>query len=243
MNSKKYDLVLFYDSIEKFGVKLDDKQTAQFMEYYELLTTWNSFMNLTAITEFDEVCTKHFVDSISLCKAVDCTKDYAVIDIGTGAGFPGLPLKIVYPNLRITLLDSLGKRVKFLNEVIVHLGLDNIEAIHGRAEDYAKPSLLRERFDLCVSRAVANLSTLSEYCLPYVKIGGFFVSYKSEKIADESQAAQKAIEILGGSIYDQKEFILPNSDIYRNLFQIRKVKATPNKYPRKAGLPSKEPLQ
>jgi len=243
MNSKKYDLALFYDSIEKFGVKLDDKQTAQFMEYYELLTTWNSFMNLTAITEFDEVCTKHFVDSISLCKAVDCTKDYAVIDIGTGAGFPGLPLKIVFPNLRITLLDSLAKRVKFLNEVIVHLGLDNIEAIHGRAEDYAKPNLLRERFDLCVSRAVANLSTLSEYCLPYVKIGGFFVSYKSEKIANESQAAQKAIEILGGSIYDQKEFILPNSDIYRNLFQIKKVKATPNKYPRKAGLPSKEPLQ
>lgn len=243
MNLQKYDLTLFNDSVEKLGIKLDDKQTAKFMEYYELLAAWNSFMNLTAITEFDEVCTKHFIDSISLCKVVDCTKNYEIIDVGTGAGFPGIPLKIAFPNLRITLLDSLGKRVKFLNEVINRLALENIEAIHGRAEDFAKPGLLRERFDLCVSRAVANLSTLSEYCLPYVKIGGFFISYKSEKIAEEGLAAQKAIEMLGGSIYAQKEFILPNSDIYRNLFQIRKVSATPNKYPRKAGIPSKEPLQ
>lgn len=242
MNLQKYDLTIFNDSMEKLGIQLDDRQIAQFMEYYELLIAWNSFMNLTAITEFDEVCTKHFVDSISLCKAVDCTKDYTVIDIGTGAGFPGIPLKIAFPNLRITLLDSLGKRVKFLNEVIGRLGLKNIEAIHGRAEDFAKPGQLREQFDLSVSRAVANLATLSEYCLPYVKVGGLFISYKSEKIVDESQTAQNAIEILGGSIYDQKEFLLPNSDIYRNLFQIKKVKATPNKYPRKAGLPSKEPL-
>lgn len=243
MDIQKYDLALFYDSIEKLGIKLHDKQAAQFMEYYELLIEWNSFMNLTAITEFDEVCTKHFIDSISLCKAVDCTKGYTLIDVGTGAGFPGIPLKIAFPDLRITLLDSLGKRVRFLNEVISHLGLENIGAIHGRAEDFAKPKMLRERFDLCVSRAVANLSTLSEYCLPYVKIDGFFISYKSEKIADESKTAQKAIEVLGGSIYEQKEFILPNSDIYRNLFQVRKVRATPDKYPRKAGLPSKEPLQ
>lgn len=242
MDLKQYDLVLFYDSIEKLGLSLDDHQIAQFMEYYELLIEWNSFMNLTAITEFSEVCTKHFIDSISLCKAVDCTKQYTVIDVGTGAGFPGIPLKIAFPALEITLLDSLGKRVKFLNEVIARLGLENIEAVHGRAEDFAKPDLLRERFDLCVSRAVANLSTLSEYCLPYVKVDGFFVSYKSEKISDESQTAQQAIEILGGSIYDQKEFLLPNSDIYRNLFQIKKVRLTPKKYPRKAGLPSKEPL-
>lgn len=242
MDLKKYDLVLFNDSINKLGLMLNNYQVTQFMEYYELLVEWNSFMNLTAITEFHEVCTKHFIDSISLCKVIDCTKEYTVIDVGTGAGFPGIPLKIAFPNLKITLLDSLGKRVKFLNEVIGRLGLENIEAIHGRAEDFAKPELMREQFDLCVSRAVANLSTLSEYCLPYVKVNGYFISYKSEKISDERQTAQKAIEILGGSIYDQKEFILPNSDIYRNLFQIKKVKVTPKKYPRKAGLPSKEPL-
>lgn len=242
MGLEKYDLSKFRNGTEKLGLKLDGRQTAQFMEYYELLTEWNAFMNLTAITAFDEVCTKHFIDSISLCTAFDCTKEYSLIDIGTGAGFPGIPLKIAFPDLRITLLDSLGKRVKFLNEVIGHLGLCNIDAIHGRAEDFAKPGLLRERFDLCVSRAVANLSTLSEYCLPYVKVNGFFISYKSGKITDEIQAAQRAVEILGGSIYDQKEFILPDSDIYRNLFLIRKVKTTPGKYPRKAGLPSKEPL-
>lgn len=239
---KDYDLVLFSNSINQFGLKLDDHQTAQFIEFYELLVEWNRVMNLTAITEWNDVCTKHFVDSISLCKALDCTENLSVIDVGTGAGFPGIPLKIVFPNLRMTLLDSLGKRVKFLNEVIGYLGLENIEAIHGRAEDFAKPGLLREQFDLCVSRAVANLSTLSEYCLPYVKIDGFFISYKSEKISGEMQAAKHAIELLGGSVYGQKEFILPNSDIYRNLFQVKKVSSTPKKYPRKAGLPSKEPL-
>lgn len=239
---KDYDLVLFNNSINQFGLKLDDHQTAQFIEFYELLVEWNRVMNLTAITEWNDVCTKHFVDSISLCKALDCTENLSVIDVGTGAGFPGIPLKIVFPNLRMTLLDSLGKRVKFLNEVIGCLGLENIEAIHGRAEDFAKPGLLREQFDLCVSRAVANLSTLSEYCLPYVKIDGFFISYKSEKISGEMQAAKHAIELLGGSVYGQKEFILPNSDIYRNLFQVKKVSSTPKKYPRKAGLPSKEPL-
>lgn len=239
---KDYDLALFNNSINQFGLKLDDHQTAQFIEFYELLVEWNRVMNLTAITEWNDVCTKHFVDSISLCKALDCTENLSVIDVGTGAGFPGIPLKIVFPNLRMTLLDSLGKRVKFLNEVIGRMGFENIKAIHGRAEDFAKPGLLREQFDLCVSRAVANLSTLSEYCLPYVKIDGFFISYKSEKISGEMQAAKHAIELLGGSVYGQKEFILPNSDIYRNLFQVKKVSSTPKKYPRKAGLPSKEPL-
>lgn len=242
MDLQKYDLTLFYDSIRELGLSLDDHQAAQFMKYFELLIEWNGFMNLTAITEFEEVCTKHFVDSMSLCKALDCTKDLSVIDVGTGAGFPGIPLKIAFPNLKITLLDSLGKRVKFLNEVIGCLELEEIEAIHGRAEDFAKQGLLREKYDLCVSRAVANLSTLSEYCLPYVKIGGFFISYKSEKISDEMQTAQRAIALLGGDICGQKEFILPNSDIYRNLLQIKKVRETPKKYPRKAGLPSKEPL-
>ncbi len=242
MDLKQYNLVLFYDSIDKLDLKIDDNQISQFMDYYELLIEWNSFMNLTAITEFEEVCMKHFIDSISLCKAVDCANNLSVIDVGTGAGFPGIPLKIAFPELKITLLDSLGKRVRFLNEVIGRLGLENIEAIHGRAEDFAKPDLLREKFDLCVSRAVANLSTLSEYCLPYVKVDGFFISYKSGKISDEMQAAQRAIELLGGAIDSQKEFILPGSDICRILMKIKKIKETPKKYPRKAGLPSKEPL-
>lgn len=242
MNLSQYNLEKFKYGVNELGISLSERQYEQFMKYYELLVEWNSFMNLTAITEFDEVCTKHFIDSLSLCTAIDCDKEYSIIDVGTGAGFPGIPLKIAFPKLNITLLDSLGKRVKFLNEVIDQLELENIEAIHGRAEDYAKPELLREKFDICVSRAVANLSTLSEYCLPYVKIGGYFISYKSEKISEEMQAAENAIKIIGGEVYGQKEFTLPNSDIYRNLFMIKKINATPKKYPRKAGLPSKEPL-
>lgn len=236
------DLTQFLSDLEKLNISLSDQQIQQFMKYYELLVEWNSFMNLTAITEFDEVCKKHFVDSVSLIKAMDLSKELSVIDIGTGAGFPGIPLKIVFPNLKITLLDSLNKRIKFLDTVIEELALANISTLHGRAEDFAKPGKLRETYDLCVSRAVANLSTLSEYCLPYVKVGGFFISYKSEKIDEESEAAKKAISILGGKVKDQVAFTLPDSDIYRNLYMIEKVKETNKKYPRKAGLPSKEPL-
>lgn len=236
------DLTQFLSDLEKLNISLSDQQIQQFMKYYELLVEWNSFMNLTAITEFDEVCKKHFVDSVSLIKAMDLSKELSVIDIGTGAGFPGIPLKIVFPNLKITLLDSLNKRIKFLDTVIEELALANINTLHGRAEDFAKPGKLRETYDLCVSRAVANLSTLSEYCLPYVKVGGFFISYKSEKIDEESEAAKKAISILGGKVKDQVAFTLPDSDIYRNLYMIEKVKETNKKYPRKAGLPSKEPL-
>lgn len=239
---REHQLELLKRNLKELGLEPNDKQLEQFVMYYELLVEWNSFMNLTAITEFNEVCLKHFVDSVSLCKAIDCLENKKIIDVGTGAGFPGIPLKIMYPNFQITLLDSLGKRVKFLNEVITKLGLTNIEAIHGRAEDFVKEKGIREGYDLCVSRAVANLSTLSEYCLPYVKKDGYFISYKSEKIIEESKAAEHAIEILGGKIAGQVEFQLPNSDIYRNLFMIQKVKSTPAKYPRKAGLPSKEPL-
>lgn len=239
---EKYNIDSFEKDLEELNINLEKRQICHFLQYYELLVEWNSFMNLTAITDFDEVIKKHFIDSLSLVKAIDLSKNYSVIDIGTGAGFPGIPLKIAFPNLEITLLDSLNKRIKFLNEVIEKLGLENIETIHGRAEDFAKDKNYRQSYDLCISRAVANLSTLSEYCLPYVKIGGKFISYKSEKITDEMNAAKKAISILGGNISGQVDFNLPDSDIYRNLFIIEKIKDTPMKYPRKAGLPSKEPI-
>lgn len=253
---KNYDLSQFNKDLEELEIILSEHQIEQFIDYYELLEEWNSFMNLTAITDFDEVLKKHFIDSLSIVKALgnaekydflnrdsDNALDMSIIDIGTGAGFPGIPLKIVFPNLSITLLDSLQKRIKFLDEVILKLELKNINTIHGRAEDYSKPDKLREKYDICVSRAVANLSTLSEYCLPFVKIGGKFISYKSEKLTIELTEAEKAITVLGGKVTSQTDYMLPNSDIYRNLLIIDKIKQTPDKFPRKAGLPAKEPIR
>lgn len=237
-----YDTTQFEKDLAAIGVELTAEQINQFLRYYELLVEWNGFMNLTAITDYDEVMKKHFVDSLSLIKTYDVSKKVSVIDVGTGAGFPGLALKIAYPNLQVTLLDSLNKRINFLNEVISQLGLTGVETVHGRAEDFAKPDRLRGKFDLCVSRAVANMSTLSEYCLPFVKVGGEFISYKSEKINEEMSAAKNAISLLGGKFDRSEEFMLPDSDIYRNLVVIKKIKDTPKKFPRKAGLPSKEPL-
>ena len=233
------------NDIKELGIELTDQQVHQFIRYYEILTEWNSFMNLTAITEFDDVMKKHFTDSLSLVKVLPDIreKSYRLIDIGTGAGFPGIPLKIAFPHLKVVLLDSLNKRINFLNEVIQQLDLNDIYAIHGRAEDFAVKKDYRECFDLCVSRAVANLATLSEYCLPFVKKGGYFVSYKSEKIVEELENANKAIDILGGSFERQESFYLPSSDIFRCLLLINKIKNTPFRYPRKAGLPSKEPIK
>lgn len=240
----KYDCTSFLNDINKWNLNVSDKQLEQFIQYYELLVEWNSFMNLTAIIEFDDVMKKHFIDSISLIHALPDlkNKEYNLIDVGTGAGFPGIPLKIMFPQLNITLLDSLNKRVKFLNEVIDQLGLTYMKAMHGRAEDMAKPGILREAFDISVSRAVANLATLSEYCLPFVRTGGYFISYKSEKIAEEYDNAKEAIKILGGKFEKQVEFKLPDSDIYRNLFIVKKDSQTPLRFPRKAGTASKEPI-
>ncbi|MCM1045379.1 MAG: 16S rRNA (guanine(527)-N(7))-methyltransferase RsmG [Candidatus Gastranaerophilales bacterium] len=238
----RFDTTQFHKDLHHLGIELTAEQTEQFLIYYEMLTEWNQWMNLTSITEYEDVMKKHFVDSLSLVKAYDLNRPVSVMDVGTGAGFPGLALKIAFPEIKITLLDSLNKRIQFLEAVADRLGLLDVETIHGRAEDFAKPGKLRESFDLCVSRAVANLSTLSEYCLPFVKTGGMFISYKSEKLAEELGAAQKAIALLGGKVSEQTEFRLPNSDIYRCLFSIEKVSATPKKYPRKAGLPGKEPL-
>ena len=236
------DINQFKKDTEQLGIKLTEKQVDQFIEYYEMLAESNKVMNLTAITEFRDVLKKHFVDSLTLIKEVDLTKKWTIMDVGTGAGFPGLALKIAFPELKVTLLDSLNKRVQFLNKVIEKLELTDIEALHGRAEDYAKADKLREKFDICVSRAVANLSTLSEYCLPYVKEKGYFIPYKSEKGSEEIKNAEKALQILGGKVIKEDEFLLPDSDITRKLVVIRKIRKTPEKYPRKAGLPSKNPL-
>ena len=232
------------DELSSMEIVLTQEQYGQFFQYYETLIMWNDKINLTAITQMEEVVTKHFVDSLSLIKVIEnlSEKDYTLIDVGTGAGFPGIPLKIVFPKLRVTLLDSLNKRVKFLNEVIELLGLSEIEAVHGRAEDFGHDNVSRETFDLCVSRAVANISTLSEYCLPFVKKGGYFVSYKSGKIDEELEAGKGAIKKLSGEIEEVVSFRLPNTD-ERSFVKIRKVGKMNKNYPRKAGLPSKEPLK
>ena len=237
-----YNLEKFKNGLQQLHIALSEKQMEQFLQYYELLVEKNKVMNLTAITEFDEVVEKHFLDSVSLTKQLDLHQPLKVLDLGTGAGFPGIPLKIVFPELEITLMDSLNKRVLFLQDVISSLQLENIEAVHGRAEEAARNKKYRESFDLCVSRAVANISTLSEYCLPFVKIGGSFISYKSSTIEDELEDGKKGIAILGGKVKDVYKFTLPDSEVQRSFVIIEKEKKTPKAYPRKAGTPSKEPL-
>lgn len=237
-----YNLEKFKNGLHQLHIALSEKQMEQFLQYYELLVEKNKVMNLTAITEFDEVVEKHFLDSVSLTQQLDLHQPLKVLDLGTGAGFPGIPLKIVFPELEITLMDSLNKRVLFLQDVISSLQLENIEAVHGRAEEAARNKKYRESFDLCVSRAVANISTLSEYCLPFVKIGGSFISYKSSTIEDELEDGKKGIAILGGKVKDVYKFTLPDSELQRSFVIIEKEKKTPKAYPRKAGTPSKEPL-
>ncbi len=237
-----YDLTILEKGCEELGIQLDERKKEQFVQYYEYLIEKNKVMNLTGITEFQEVLTKHFLDSLACVKATDLNKVKKVIDIGTGAGFPGIPMKIAYPHMEMCLLDSLKKRVGFLEETFELLHLNNISAIHGRAEEFAKNKKYREQYDLCVSRAVSNLATLSEYCLPYVKKGGMFISYKSGKVQEEAEEAARAIALLGGKIKDICYFKLPDSEIERSLVLIEKIASTPGKYPRKAGTPLKEPL-
>jgi len=241
-NMHSYNTTSFRSGLEQLNIQLDDLQIQQFMIYYELLVEWNKIMNLTGITEFEEVIIKHFLDSLAVVKVCDMAQIKRVIDIGTGAGFPGIPLKIAFPHLNLVLLDSLKKRINFLDAVINELNLDNITAIHGRAEDYANQKEYREYFDLSVSRAVANLSSLSEYCLPFVLLGGKFISYKSGKIEEELKTSQKAINILGGKLLSNVKFQLLDTGMERSFVVVEKVKSTPKKFPRKAGLPAKEPI-
>ena len=225
------------------GIELSDRQAGQFETYYEMMIEKNKVMNLTAITDPEEVIEKHFVDSLAMAAYTDLTKIGSCIDVGTGGGFPGVPLKIVYPHLQMTLMDSLNKRLVFLEDVIRELGLSDTVTCHARAEDLGHQKTYREHYDLCTSRAVANLSTLSEYCLPLVRQGGSFISYKAGQAEAEIEGAREAVRILGGRIDHIYSYQIPGTDYDRTLIEIRKIKGTPGKYPRKAGTPSREPLK
>lgn len=222
------------------GVEQDKSE--QFGKYYQMLIEWNEKINLTAITEETEVAYKHFLDCISVFESKVIESGDRIIDIGTGAGFPGIPMKIYDSSLKITLLDSLNKRINFLNEVTNGLGLRDVTTLHGRAEDYGTNKDHREKYDICVSRAVANLATLSELCLPFVKVGGYFIAMKGPKADEELEAAKKAIGLLGGKVEKVINYDISDKDFDHNMILIKKISATSTKYPRKAPKPSKEPL-
>jgi len=228
--------------LSQYSVSVSDDQIQKLDTYYEMMIETNKSLNLTAITEFDDVLIKHYIDSVTIVRDIDMTGAKSVIDVGTGAGFPGMVLKIIFPNLNITLFDSLQKRLKFLDDVISTLDLKGISTYHGRAEEAGHVSSMREQYDICVSRAVANLPVLCELCLPFVKTGGTFISYKSDKGSVEAEAASHALSVLNSSIIKEDEFTLPDSDMIRNLILISKVGSCPKTYPRKPGTPSKKPL-
>ena len=226
--------------LEKLEIKLDEKQMTQFYEYMKLLIEWNEKINLTAITEPEEIILKHFVDSLTIAKYIK--KDAQLVDVGTGAGFPGIPLKIYRKDIKITLMDSLNKRINFLKEVIEKLGLKEIKTVHSRAEEFGKNKNYREKFDISTSRAVANMSTLAEYLIPCLKESGIAIAMKGPDVEEELEKSKNAIQTLGGEISNIENFNLPDSDIKRNVILIKKIKKTPAKFPRKPGTPAKEPL-
>ena len=238
------DIIEFSNLMKEYGkeiqIKFTEEQLQKFYKYMNMLIEWNEKINLTAIIEPKEIILKHFMDSLTILKYVNDNEK--MLDVGTGAGFPGIPIKIMNENIEITLLDSLNKRINFLNEVINKLELKNISAIHSRIEDYGKNNKYREKYDIVTSRAVANLATLSEYMLPMLKIKGKSICMKGSDIKEEVKNSKRAIDILGGEIVNIEELVLPKSDNRRNLIIIEKKKNTPLKYPRKAGIPSKEPL-
>lgn len=230
----------FKNLLDELGINLEESDIEKFMLYKNLLKSWNEKINLTAITDDSEIILKHFIDSLTVLKYIP--ENANLIDVGTGAGFPGIPLKISKETLQVTLLDSLNKRINFLNDVIENCNLKGIVAVHGRAEDYGKDLKYREKFDAAIARAVANLATLSELCLPYVKVGGVFIAMKGV-VSEEFKEAEKAINILGGKIEKIEKIFLPDSDIERNIILIRKERNTPKQYPRKAGTPASKPIK
>lgn len=233
---------VFLNGVKELDIELSDGDIERFSEYKRLLKEWNEKINITAIKDDDEIDIKHFLDSVSVFKSGLINGDEKIIDIGTGGGFPGIPIKIIKPDTEVVLLDGLNKRLKFLNEVIDRLKLQNISTVHGRAEELGRKKEYRETFDIAVSRAVASLNTLSEYCLPFVKVGGYFIAMKGPDVDEEIAQSINAIEKLGGQIEKRIDILLPSSDITHNLLLIKKVKATPSAYPRGAGNPKKKPL-
>lgn len=234
---------LMAKAAEDVGLELSTEQYEQFIKYMRLLQEWNEKINLTAIVEDEEIIKKHFIDSIKAFKRDEFKKNVNLIDVGTGAGFPGIPIAIMNKNINVTLLDSLNKRIKFLDIVIKELGLKNIKTIHSRAEDGARNKMLREKFDIATSRAVANMSVLSEYCLPYVKVGGKFIALKGPAVEQEIEDSKVAIKTLGGELEKVCEVTIEDTDLRHNLVVIKKVKECNKVYPRKAGTISKNPIK
>ncbi len=232
----------FVEALKEKGIYLNAEQIQQFKQYFEILVEWNEKMNLTAITDLQSVYLKHFYDSISIAFYVDFTKKQSVCDVGAGAGFPSLPLKICFPQLEITIVDSLNKRIQFLTHLSEQLKLSEVNFVHARAEEFGQNPLYREKFDIVTARAVARLSVLSELCVPLVNKGGQFVAMKAAAAQDELLDAEKGLTILGAEKKEEFTFLLPIEDSERSLFIFEKIKSTPKKYPRKPGVPNKTPL-
>ncbi len=239
MNIEKFK-ELMDNYLKELDIELSDLQLNQFYKYMNLLIEWNKVMNLTGITDPEGIIVKHFIDSLTVLDKIG--ENDSVIDVGTGAGFPGIPIKIAFPETKVVLLDSLNKRIKFLNEVIKQLQLNNIETIHGRAEDYGKDKKHREKYDVSIARAVAPLNILLEYLMPFTKVKGKVLCMKASNSEEEIKNSSNAIKILGGELVNTEEFCIPTTDIKRRIIQVNKVKETNKTYPRKAGTPSKEPL-
>jgi len=229
-------------AFEQLNIETDVETIAKFEKYMKLVLDWNNKINLTAITDEADFIKKHFIDSVLCVDFEQVKKAGTFIDVGTGAGFPGVPLALIFPDKQFLLMDSVGKKIKVVSEMLEELGILNVKTVHARAEDLAHKKEYREKFDICVSRAVANLATLSEYCLPFVNMGGAFISYKGSDIDDELKNANNAIEKLGGQIVDVRKVTLSNFELDHNIITITKVRQTPVKYPRKAGMPTKQPL-
>ena len=233
----------FVKVLKNKGIDLNEEQLHQFDIYFKMLVEWNKKINLTTLTKEEDVYLKHFYDSITAAFYYDFTKKVHICDVGAGAGFPSIPLKICFPHLKIAIIDSLNKRIGFLNRLSSELGIDQVDFYHGRAEDFGSNIEFREKFDVVMARAVARMSVLSELCLPFNKINGVFIAMKGAQAKEELANAKKAIKILGGQLNKTETFTLPNEESERSIIMIKKMKATPKRYPRKAGTPNRNPIK